>query len=285
MPLHLDHTVGLVYHSFGSNNLKRKSEPLPTPVQHLTVAEQILASPALPEINRAQSEQNEAVLSAYFFGHIAPDVQVVSRQPREATHFFTLPPINDGPAYLRMLATHPRLAQPSTLPAVQVAFLVGYISHLLLDEYWVREIFYPFFGPRQTWGDRRERVLLHNVLRAWLDRRDLSRLRDGIGELLCQVKPNGWLPFATDEDLVRWRDLVADQFAPGAEIRTVEIFANRSRVPDVQFLALLEPTVMQERIFGRISLANLDRFHDRAVLHIHDLVVRYLSDCAGGESV
>ena len=258
---------------------------MPTPIQHLTVAERILASPALPEIKCAQLDQNDAVLGAFFFGHIAPDVQVVSRQPREATHFFTLPPISDVPAYSRMLATHPQLAQPCTLPVVHAAFVAGYISHLLLDECWVREIFYPFFGPNRTWGDGRERFLLHNVLRAWLDRRDLLCLRDGIGDLLRQVKPDGWLPFATNADLVRWRDLVADQFAPGADIRTVEIFANRSRVPDAQFLALLQPAAMEERIFSRVSLSDLDRFYERAVVYIHGLIVSYLNGCAGGESV
>jgi hypothetical protein len=184
-----------------------------------------------------------------------------------------------------MLAAHPRLAQPWTLSATHAAFVAGYISHLLLDEYWVREIFYPFFGPSQAWGDGRERFLLHNVLRAWLDRRDLQGVRDGIGDLLCQVIPDDWLPFASDADLMRWRDLVADQFAPGADIRTVEIFANRSRVPDAEFLALLGPTAMAEHIFGRVSLSYLDQFYDRNVVRIRSLAVRYLNGCARIESV
>lgn len=258
---------------------------MPTPIEHLVIAERILASCVLTQGKGLLLERNETVRGAFFFGHIAPDVQVVSRQPRDATHFFSIPPTNRRPAYERMLTAYPRLAQPSTLSVAQAAFIVGYLSHLLLDECWVREVFYPVFGPEQTWGDRRERFLLHNVLRAWLDRRDLPNLHGGMDDLLRHARPDGWLPFTADADLCRWRDLVADQLEPGATIRTVEIFANRARVPDTEFLALLDPRVVEERILNRISVVELDRFHERAVARTYDLTVRYLSGCAEGESV
>jgi hypothetical protein len=257
---------------------------LPTPIEHLVIAQQILASPTLPEAMRTWLDKDEIVRGAFFFGHIAPDVQVVSRQPRETTHFFSLPPTNRRPAYERMLAAHPSLVQPSALPATQAAFLAGYMAHLLLDERWVREIFSPVFGPGQTWADRRERFLRHNLLRAWLTRRDLPLLQDGVGDLLRQARPDGWLPFAADADLCRWRDLVADQFEPGAAIRTVEVFANRARIPDAEFLALLKPDVMEKHVFNRIPLAELDEFHARATDHAHHLIVSYLDGCVVGES-
>lgn len=256
---------------------------MPTPIEHLAIAGQILALPTLPEAIHTWLEEDDTVRGAFFFGHIAPDVQVVSRQPRETTHFFAVPPTNHHLAYERMLAAHPLLARPSALPAAQAAFLAGYMAHLLLDELWVREIFSPVFGPKQTWGDWRERLLLHNVLRAWLARRDLPCLRDGIGALLRQAQPDGWLPFVADADLCRWRDQIADQFEPGTTIRTVEVFAGRARIPDAEFLALLEPDVLRERIFSRVPLAALDVFQERAVARSHDLIVRYLSGCTLGE--
>lgn len=257
---------------------------MPTPVEHLSIAEQILKSPDLPQSTRSWLDENETVCGAFFLGHIAPDVQTVSRQPRGTTHFFTLPLTVRRPAYEHMLAAHPSLAQPGALPPPHAAFLAGYVAHLLLDELWVREIF-PAFGPDQSWGDWRERLLLHNALRTWLDRRGLPGLRDGMGDLLRQARPAGWLPFAADANLCRWRDLVANQLVPGAAMRTVEIFAHRARVPDAEFLALLEPEVMQEQIFSRVPLTALDEFHARALTHTHDLIVRYLNGCALGESV
>ena len=258
---------------------------MPTPIEHLTIAQQMLSSSFLPEAIIGQLRQNEAVRGAFFFGHIAPDVQVISHQPRAVTHFFTVPLTNRRPAYLELLATHPGLAHPFALPVDQAAFLAGYLSHLLLDECWVREVFQPIFGPQQTWGDWRERLLLHNVLRAWLDRRDRHRLQDGVGGLLRQAEPRGWLPFVTDVDLCRWRDLVADQLSPGAETRTVEIFARRARIPPAEFQALLEPRAMEERIFSRVLLTDLDRLRVRAAVHTGDLIVRYMNGCAETDSV
>lgn len=255
---------------------------MPTPIEHLIIADEILTSPAFTL--RTQLDGDDTLRGAFLFGHIAPDVRVISRQLRRATHFFRVPPTNHRPAHKRMLAAHPALAQPVTLPAAQAAFLAGYLAHLLLDELWIREIFLPIFGPDQTWGDQRERILLHNALRAWLDRRDWPRLPNDLGDLLRQVQPQGWLPFATDADLCRWRDLVADQFEPGATIRTVELFANRARIPDAEFFALLEPDVMEERIFSRISPATLQAFHRRAIARSHDLIIRYLNGCAVGET-
>ena len=108
--------------------------------------------------------------------------------------------------------------------------------------------------------------------------------RDGIGDLLRRAEPDDWLPFASDADLGRWRDRVADQFAPGAAIRTVEIFANRARIPDHDFLALLEVDVMAERIFNRIPLTQLDHLYEQAVVRTTDLMVRYFNGCVTTDS-
>ena len=256
---------------------------MPTPIEHLALAQQILISPALPAEVRVRLDGDPAVRGAYFFGHIAPDVQVVSRQPRESTHFFRVPPTDSRPGYLHMLDRYPWMGRPGQLPEAHAAFLTGYVSHLLLDEVWVREIF-PIFGPEQTWGDWHERLLLHNVLRTWLDQRDLAQLRDGVGALLRGARPRRWLPFAADADLRRWRDLVAEQFEPGAPVRTVEIFARRSEVPAEEFVALLDPDVMRQRIFTHVSPARLERFYHQALAQTLDLTRRYWTGCLGAES-
>ncbi len=257
---------------------------MPTPIQHLVVAEHMLTAPDLPPAIRARLDADDEVRGAFLFGHIAPDVQVVSRQPRESTHFYAIPPTNRRPAYQEMLFAHPELSNPAKLPPTQAAFVAGYISHLLLDEAWAREIFCPVFGPEQTWADWRERLLLHNVLRTWLDRRDLPRVSEGVGDLLRRAQPDSWLPFTADADLRRWRDVVADQFAPGAAVRTVEIFAHRARIPDAEFLTLLDAPVMERRVFTHMPLAELEAYDRRAIARTTDLTLGYLNGCALGES-
>jgi len=234
-------------------------------------------APFLSPLARVRLGASQA-RSAFFFGHIAPDVQVISRQKRETTHFLRLPPVAGPPSYVRLLDTYPSLAPSALHASAHVAFLCGYVAHLLLDERWIREIFHPVFGIYQTWGDRRERILLHNALRTWLDQRARPRLEAETARRLRQAQPSHWLPFASDADLCHWRDLVADQLAPGAAMRTVEIFAQRCHVSDAEFQALLRPDVMREKVFSRISVARIDQFFRRAIERACEVVTYYLND-------
>jgi hypothetical protein len=42
---------------------------------------------------------------------------------------------------------------------------------------------------------------------------------------------------------------------------------------------------MEERIFSRISLTELDRLYERAIVHSGNLVARYMNGCAETDSV
>jgi hypothetical protein len=181
-----------------------------------------------------------------------------------------------------MFDRHPHLGQPDRLPAAQVAFLAGYIAHLLLDVMWVHDIFAPVFGPAAGWGRFRDRLFLHNVLRAWCDRHDQARLIDGADRLLVTVAPDHWLPFTGDEHLRRWRDALVEQFAPGATIRTVEVFAERGHLPPEAFERVLQsPHAMDELIFSHISHAQIDDFYARGLSQSCHLVADYLDPVRG----
>ena len=73
-----------------------------------------------------------------------------------------------------MLRAYPGLGHPAS--DAQAAFLAGYICHLQADWLWVNQIFEPIFGHSCTWGDHPQRLYIHNVLRAYLDRLILAEL-------------------------------------------------------------------------------------------------------------
>lgn len=241
---------------------------------HLTVAQQILAEPGL------DAEVRELLVGQagpFYFGNTAPDVQVVSGQPREATHFSTLPPSDPRPSHEIMFAAHPELARPDALPQARAAFLAGYIAHLMLDELWMKNIFYPYFGRGASWGqDLRERLVLHNVLRTHLDFEDLPRLGNGTGRALQRATPDRWLPFTEDHYLILWRDEIAGQLAPGAPVRTVEVFARRMGISPDEFEALLAPEVVAERIFRHIAPDQLAAFRQEGLERSIALIGAYL---------
>ncbi|MGH2523032.1 MAG: zinc dependent phospholipase C family protein [Anaerolineales bacterium] len=245
---------------------------MPTPFNHLLIAHELLASPLLAGPVR---EALAAAQPAFLLGNIAPDVQTISGQTREATHFFPVP-IGDAPlAHVKLFAEYPALARAAQLPSAQAVFLAGYLAHLALDYLWVTEIFAPIFGPDQTWETFRERLYLHNVLRAHWDARDLTALPNSTAGLLRAAAPGRWLPFVTDPHLRTWRDRVAEQLSGGAS-RTVEVFAERLDADPQAFAALLaSPDEMQRRVFARIPAERLDAFRALGLAHSAQIIHAY----------
>lgn len=249
---------------------------MPTPFYHLSLAEDLLHHPALPEDMRQFLEDSRC---AFLFGNTAPDVQVVSGQPRLVTHFFDLPiQENAPPAWEQMLFANPSLAFADQLPGEMAGFLAGYLCHLQADWIWVKEIFAPIFGPHSSWGAFRERLFLHNVLRAYLDVRILPELPCGTDSCLQRVEPSQWLPFVEDRFLVEWRNLLFPQLQPGAATQTVEVFSARGGISAPEFNALLESEVrMQEEVFSHLPLEQISRYHQQVLHENLRLLTAYLA--------
>jgi len=237
---------------------------MPTPFTHLATVPELFAH---PDLGADLAALLRAELPAFLLGNIAPDVQTISAQSREATHFFPIPVDPGPPSALRLLKMHPELAAPASLPPGQAAFLAGYFAHLIFDQLWMAAIFEPVFGPAQSWGaDLRERLYLHNVLRALWDAADLARLTPAVAPALSAALPAGWLPFVGDRHLAAWRDWVGKQLLPGAASRTVEVFTQRMRVDPDAFAALLaSPAELDRRLYAHLPLAALDRYRAAAL--------------------
>jgi hypothetical protein len=247
---------------------------VPTPFYHISLAETILAHPALPVETRLLLSDHH---SEFLFGNTAPDVQVVSGQPRVSTHFFDLPlQPDEQPAWEKLLAENTRLADPGNLSAAQAAFVAGYLCHLQADIFWIREIFLPVFGRRSQWDTFSRRLYLHNVLRAYLDRQILPELT--CGALIAGVFPNRWLPFVEDVHLVSWRDYLTSQLQPGARIQTVEVFAARQGISPEEYYALLgSEERLDEEIFTHLPRQTLEDYRQEIVRQTISLLKNYVA--------
>lgn len=235
---------------------------MPTPFYHLRIAEDLLAHPALPAGVRDRLQPWRA---AFLLGNTAPDVQTVTGQSRIATHFFDLPiRAGDPPAWENMLAHYPRLSQVERLSPDSAAFLAGYLCHLQADWMWVIDIFVPVFGPWLSWGTFPQRLYLHNVLRAYLDRQILPSLPGDIAGSLGQAAPLHWLPFVEDVFLFQWRDMLAGQLQPGAAVYTVEVFAARQGISPTEYYSMLDSEErLDNEIFGRLPRPAIQAYYQR----------------------
>jgi hypothetical protein len=247
---------------------------MPTPVQHLVIAQRLLADSALPGSLR---QRLLAQRDAFLFGNTAPDVQTVSGQLREETHFFVIPWERVPVPHNALFTLYPALRHVRSLLADHAAFLAGYICHLWLDVLWVRDIYLNGFGPHAHWGaNLRERHLYHNILRTWCDLNDQPQLDGSIGSALAAANPIDWLPFTADRYLTQWRDLLAEQFQPGATIRTVEVFAGRGGVAQEEFHRVLaSPDEMGQRIFAHASQEKIEKFYRDGYEQMAQLIVEY----------
>lgn len=245
---------------------------MPTPFMHLALAEEFLRRDDLPPaIRRLLTQQR----GPFLLGHTAPDVQAVSGQARDETHFYAIPRVSNRPAYEALFAAHPMLAHADALPPAQAVFIAGYIAHLLLDELWLTKIFQRYF--LKDWAPLRERLFLHNVLRTWMDRQDQQRLDSGVAVALREVEPEGWLPFVSDERLRAWRDWLVEQLEPGRSVQTAEVFAQRMGVAAAEVEAVLRsPQQMEERIFRHIPRSALQTFRNIGYARSVALISRYI---------
>lgn len=247
---------------------------MPTPFYHLYVARQVLAR---PDLSARAAALLGSQTSAFYFGGTAPDVQTISGQARQETHFFDLPVRpGDTPPWERMQCKFPTLNPLGALPADQAAFLVGYTSHLLADWTWVNDLYAPVFGPDCRWANAWERNYLHNALRAYLDFQILPLLRgQPQGELrMAELRPKGWLPFVAGKYLSVWRDELVAQLKPGAPVHTVEVFAARQGIPPETYYRLLNSEArMEQEVFSRLPRRSLSEYLRRLV----DLTVRLIN--------
>jgi hypothetical protein len=247
---------------------------MPTPVMHLLLAEEILRGDKLPTpIHRLLLQQR----GPFLLGNTAPDVQTVSGQTRDETHFYSIPRTTDRPAYETLFSIHPTLARADSLPPTQAAFVAGYIAHLMLDELWLVDIFQRYFLP--DWAPWQERSFLHNVLRTWMDRQGQRQLNGSAIAALAEAQPRNWLPFVADAHLHKWRDWLVEQLEPGCRVQTAEVFARRMGVPVAEIEAVMtSPRQMEERVFHHIPQTALHAFCDTGYERSATLITRYLAE-------
>lgn len=250
---------------------------MPTPFYHLSIAQALTEHPDLDPRLRSFLADN---LGAFLLGNTAPDVQVISGQERSTTHFFSVPiPPNNQVPWKQMLAEYSIEIQPDKYKPLKAAFIAGYLCHLQADWIWVKDIFEPVFGPRQSWETFTRRLYLHNVLRSYLDGKVIACLPPEFIAALRKTVPFRWLPFIQDEFLVKWRDYIGDQLQSGEKIMTIEVFASRHGIDPAAFQEMIASEErMDVEVFARISRQQLDDYRVDLLSQNINLLEDYLGE-------
>jgi len=177
---------------------------MPSLGSHLFRARRVAERLALPEI--------EADRGAFFLGATAPDIRVITRNDREVTHFFQLGELGEQDSVERMFREHPGLSTPSGLDAAVQPFIAGYLTHLVLDQTFIGDIYRPHFGALSDRSADPRANVLDRALQYELDRRDREDevAMEEIRADLARSRPVRGIPFIDDDHLVEWRTVSED---------------------------------------------------------------------------
>ena len=231
---------------------------MPTASAHLAAVLDLLDDPALAARQRLASDEQRGAL---LLGSISPDVRVVSGQAREKTHFYDIPLSRDMPASQALLRRYPTLAKANGLPPRQAAFIAGYITHLVMDEAWLEFVVMPhIFIDETDWSRHHPNFRLYSLLMTYLAEEGSKRITPELVAQLQATEPRNWLPFASDADLVEWRDRVAEHLLESGW-QTARMFAREMKVDtDELYVAVTSKEALDRELFSAVPRDALDAF-------------------------
>jgi hypothetical protein len=111
-----------------------------------------------------------------------------------------------------MFEAYPALACPAGLNPATVAFVAGYISHLVMDQIWINDIYRPFFGPCSPQGGDVRANIMDRAIQYELDRQtraDREAVADIVKEL-ARTALDVEVGFIDKDTIGRWRALTMD---------------------------------------------------------------------------
>ncbi len=147
---------------------------MPNLTAHIDIALECAASLPHPAIQRNPG--------AFVLGSCSPDIRIVTRGPRDDTHFVSIHNETLGAGPAAMLQEHPSLSKGRELSECTLAFMSGYICHLLTDEAWIIKVYRPFFGNRAIFADEMLANVVDRALQLDMDRTAVER-REGFREV------------------------------------------------------------------------------------------------------
>jgi hypothetical protein len=258
---------------------------MPSAQTHLAAARDLLASSfveqALPWLGSGEAR------SAFLLGTISPDVRAISGHPREATHFFAIPPADARPAPQVMFDRWPTLGDAPALGAVRAAFVAGYATHLIMDQAWVEIIVMPnLFIDGLAWGTDHPNWRLYSLLMTYIEYQAADRFHESTITYMQRAEPQGWLPFVQDRHLVEWRDRVIATIRGGGARLVSRMFARSNNLPPGALDAIvLSEERMAAEVYPVVPRQRLQQFEAESARRSRDTVLSYLADVpppAGG---
>lgn len=177
---------------------------MPHLVFHMSVARELAETLRHPTL--------ESDRGAFYIGSTGPDMHILEGRRRSSSHFFELEELHEQNSVETFLKAHPELCRPRELRGGAPAFVAGYLTHLVIDELWITDIYRPFFGPGSPLGGDARANIMDRVLQYDMDlqRRRQTEITREIGQALLESDLDLDISFVDCSTLRRWRDVAAE---------------------------------------------------------------------------
>jgi hypothetical protein len=244
---------------------------------HMALARDIGTQVKLPQAV-AQEE------GAYLLGATTPDIRVLTRGDRRDTHFFDLGVVEHQDTVAAFFAAQCSLADAGALDEQTIAWVCGYLTHLVLDERYIEGVYRRYFGQLSQLGGAEEADLMDRMLQYELDRRrraDRAEVAGIVGALdRCSLHLD--VGFLDGETLRRWQQVAIDLSAHPPDWERFRFqggrHVNRAWADDAEayqeFLQRV-PELLQKTI-DHVTTAEVDGYLDSARQAAGAAIERYL---------
>jgi len=168
----------------------------------------------------------EEHLGCFLLGATSPDVRVITRRRREEYHFAPLDFDAVGAGVKAMFLAHPHLSPSLDHDAPTQAFVAGYMTHLFADEIWITQMYRPYFGNPNVFGDDVLGKVLDRALQLELDREAWETLDATRAQL--QAASDGFnTGIIPSETLSEWKKWILSSFERGFTWDRLQFMARR----------------------------------------------------------
>jgi len=165
-----------------------------------------------------------------YLGSTAPDIHILMRWERGRTHFFDLQDLGEQSAVAAMFEAYPALACAAELSPPTVAFVCGYISHLVMDEIWINDVYRPFFSRASPLADDRRADIMDRALQYELDRQARAdrQAMSHIVKELARPALDLEVGFIDGDALGQWRALMVEALNHPPDWERFRFFGGRA---------------------------------------------------------
>ena len=191
---------------------------MPNLVVHIDLALQVAAL--------LENHQIKDNLACFLLGSTAPDIRAITKHDRSEYHFASLDFDDVGTGVANLFRSYPDLINHQSYNDPTVAFLAGYITHIISDEIWIKYVYREYFGNREFFEDSVIGNVMDRAMQLSMDKKCWA-VFDGVRHSLAGVTGNIHLPFIDRSDLEKWAIWVIEVGDRGFSWERIRFMANR----------------------------------------------------------